>query len=91
MNKARQRLFFAAIVQTHFAIASRSAAPIAAARQWQQGGSIADFLRAALDRFLAAVLAREHSVPANQPVRLSLRPSSCFIGRQGIRRCSNER
>jgi hypothetical protein len=54
-------------------------------------GPIADFLRAALDRFLAAVLARGHNVPANQPVRLSLRPSSCFIGRQGIRRRSNER
>jgi hypothetical protein len=38
MNKARPRLFFAAIVQAHFAIASRTAAPLAAARQWQEGG-----------------------------------------------------
>jgi hypothetical protein len=37
MNRARQRLFIAAIVQTQSAFASRSASPIAAARQWQEG------------------------------------------------------
>jgi len=35
MNRARQRLFFAAIVQTQFALASRSASPIAAPRDRQ--------------------------------------------------------
>ena len=37
MNKARPRLFSAVIAQGQFAIASRSAAPIATARQWQEG------------------------------------------------------
>jgi hypothetical protein len=37
MNKARRRLFYAAIVRRRFALASKSASLVAAARQWQEG------------------------------------------------------